>query len=104
MKGTCRWSEPGQKLIAHAPRAGQHIASGCRVFPTRFYFPRNCHKAGKIFSALRSLGDVIVIAPFAPSLTCETCSATFAPWQKRISPLRAHRAGPKQTVPLHLSL
>ena len=32
MKGTFCWSEPGQKLIAHAPRAGQHLADLSRVF------------------------------------------------------------------------
>src|SRR6266481_3946802 len=97
------WSELGQKLIAHALRAGQPLASGCRVFCTRFHFPRNPAGTGKIFTLLRQGGDVIVIAPFAPSLTCETCSATFAPWQKRISPLRAHPAGPKHPIPLHLN-
>src|SRR5260221_11174031 len=39
MKGTCRWSEPGQKLIAHAPRASQHSARGtaaCRILLSIF--------------------------------------------------------------------
>src|SRR6266849_9631013 len=56
----------------------------------------------RLFRGLLWGGDLIVIAPSGPSLTCETCSATFAPWQKRTSPLRAHRAGPKPPAPLHL--
>src|SRR5216684_2788088 len=56
----------------------------------------------RLFRGLLWGGDLIVIAPSGPSLTYETCSATFAPWQKRTSPLRAHRAGPKPPAPLHL--
>src|SRR5260370_16626909 len=98
MKGTCCWSDLGQKLIAHAPRAGQHLASGRRVLRTRLYFPRIYAAPVRLFRALRPFGDLIVIAPLGLSLTCETCSATFAPGQKRPSPLRAHPPPPNQLV------
>src|SRR6202035_4597584 len=58
---------------------------------------------GRLFWTLVPGGDVIVIAPLGASLTCETASATFAPWQKRTSPPGAHLGEPKQAPPPHLS-
>src|ERR1700720_232092 len=102
MKGTCRWSDLGQKLIAHAPKAGQHLASACRELRTHSIFREMPPAWVRLFWALRRRGDVIVIELCGLSLTCETCSVTFAPWQKRASPLRAHRAGPRFLAAPHL--
>src|SRR5216683_8259943 len=83
----------GQASISPAGAACYLLTSiFCEISPARV----------RLFRGLLWGGDLIVIAPSGPSLTCETCSATFAPWQKRTSPLRAHRAGPKPPAPLHL--
>jgi len=53
--------------------------------------------AGKSLRPQPLEDDVTVIAQRTlPSLTRGTSSATFAPWQKRTGPPRAHRAGPNE--------
>src|SRR4029077_630769 len=103
MKGTCRLVRTRSETYSTHAEGRPASRRLCRVFHVRFYFPRNPPGVGKLFNALLGGGDVIVIAPIEPSLTCETSSATFAPWQKRTSPLGAHPAGPSHPVAARLS-